>query len=82
MKGNALSPLMGMLKPLAKKYVSEENINRIFDGITSEAADMLGVSDRIGRIAEGLDADLVLFPSDVLDIMQDPVCVMIDGRMV
>ena len=43
---------------------------------------MLGVSDRIGRIAEGLDADLVLFPSDVLDIMQDPVCVMIDGRMV
>lgn len=51
-------------------------------GITSEAADMLGVSDRIGRIAEGLDADLVLFPSDVLDIMQDPVWVMIDGRMV
>lgn len=37
MKGNALSPLMGVLKPLAKKYVSEENINRIFDGITSEA---------------------------------------------
>ena len=51
-------------------------------GITSEAADILGVSDRIGRIAVGLDADLVLFRDDPLDIMNDPVFVMINGKIV
>ena len=50
--------------------------------ITSEAADMLGASDRIGRIAVGLDADLALFPDDPLDMMQDPEWVMIGGSMV
>ena len=50
--------------------------------ITSEAADMLGVADRIGRIDVGLDADLVLFPEDPLDAMQDPEWVMIGGRIV
>ncbi len=50
--------------------------------ITSEAADILGVSDRIGRIAVGLDADLVLFRDDPLNIMNDPVFVMINGQIV
>ena len=49
--------------------------------ITSEAADILGVSDRIGRIETGLDADLVLFRDDPLDIMNDPVFVMINGKI-
>ncbi|HAJ98343.1 MAG TPA: amidohydrolase [Ruminococcus sp.] len=50
--------------------------------ITSEAADILGVSDRIGRIQAGLDADLVLFADDPLDIMNDPVFTMINGKIV
>jgi len=50
--------------------------------MTSEAADMIGADDRIGRIAVGLDADFVLFPDDPLDIMQDPAWVMIDGHIV
>ncbi len=50
--------------------------------ITSEAADILGVEDRIGRIEVGLDADLVLFADDPLNVMNDPVWVMIDGVMV
>ncbi len=49
--------------------------------ITSEAADILGVSDRIGRIAEGLDADLVLFADDPLNVMNDPVWVMMNGKI-
>ena len=49
--------------------------------ITSEAADILGVSDRIGRIETGLDADLVLFRDDPLDIMNAPVFVMINGKI-
>ncbi|MDE5753084.1 MAG: amidohydrolase [Oscillospiraceae bacterium] len=50
--------------------------------LTSEPADMLGVSDRIGRIAVGLDADLVLFADDPLDVMQDPEWVMINGKII
>ena len=50
--------------------------------ITSEAADIIGASERIGRIAVGLDADLVLFKDDPLDLMQDPVWVMIDGHFI
>ena len=50
--------------------------------ITSEAADLLGAEDRIGRIAVGLDADLVLFPTDVLNVMEDPAWVMIGGQIV
>ncbi|MBQ8078672.1 MAG: amidohydrolase family protein, partial [Oscillospiraceae bacterium] len=50
--------------------------------ITSEAADLLGAEDRIGRIAAGLDADLVLFPTDVLNVMEDPAWVMIGGQIV
>jgi len=49
--------------------------------ITAEAADILGVSERIGRIAVGLDADLVLFAEDPLNVMNDPVWVMIDGKI-
>ncbi len=50
--------------------------------MTSEAAEILGVSDRIGRIETGLDADLVLFADDPLDVMSDPEWVMINGVIV
>lgn len=49
--------------------------------MTSEPADILGVADRIGRIAVGLDADLVLFAEDPLNVMQCPEWVMIDGKI-
>lgn len=50
--------------------------------MTSEAAEILGVSDRIGRIETGLDADLVLFADDPLNVMSDPEWVMINGAIV
>ncbi len=50
--------------------------------MTSEAAEILGVSDRIGRIEVGLDADLVLFADDPLNVMSDPEWVMINGTIV
>lgn len=34
----ALSPLMGVLKPLAKKYITRENVDQVFDALTAEAA--------------------------------------------
>ena len=50
--------------------------------LTSEPADMLGVADKIGRIAVCLDADLVLFKDDPLNIMNDPSWVMINGKII
>lgn len=50
--------------------------------ITSEAAEILDVSDKIGRIEVGLDADLVLFEGDPLDVQSQPEWVMIGGKIV
>lgn len=48
--------------------------------ITRGAAEILGVEDRMGSIAPGLDADLQLYRRDPLDLREDPWYVMIDGR--
>ena len=50
--------------------------------ITVNPAEMLGVSDQIGCIRKGADADLVLMSGDPLDIMSEPLMVMIDGKIV
>jgi imidazolonepropionase-like amidohydrolase len=50
--------------------------------ITSAPAEFLGVSDRIGSIAEGRDADLVIFSGDPLDLRSRVLAVYIDGRRV
>lgn len=50
--------------------------------ITVNPAEMLGVSDQIGCIKKGADADLVLMSGDPLDIMSEPLMVMIDGKIV
>lgn len=41
--------------------------DRILSALTSDAADMLGVGDRLGRIAVGRPADLVVFAGEPLD---------------
>ncbi|MGN0621231.1 MAG: amidohydrolase [Porcipelethomonas sp.] len=52
------------------------------EAITSNAADAAGISDRTGRIKEGLDADLQLYHNDPLDFMSEPALVLIDGKAV
>ncbi|TWT22698.1 amidohydrolase family protein [Luteimonas marina] len=47
--------------------------------ITSNAAQALGLGDRIGRIARGYGADLVLWSGDPLSVRSRPRLVMIDG---
>lgn len=49
--------------------------------ITSEAAKILGLADRIGSLAVGLDADLVVWSEEPLAISARPELVMIDGRI-
>lgn len=48
--------------------------------ITINAAEILGAADRIGSVAVGKDADLVLFSGDPLDITVTPDVVIIGGK--
>ena len=50
--------------------------------ITSAPAEFLGASDRIGSIAEGRDADVVIFSGDPLDLRSRVLAVYVDGRRV
>lgn len=52
---------------------------------TLNGAEMLGIDDRTGRIAEGFEADLVVIPANPLTAtiqVQDPLVVVTDGRLV
>lgn len=54
-----------------------------FKAITINAAEILGIDDRVGSIEEGKDADLVLFGSNPLrDIGSRVLLTMIDGKVV
>lgn len=50
--------------------------------ITINPAEHVGVSDRVGSIEVGKDADLVLVRGDVMDISGEVVLVLIDGQRV
>ena len=43
---------------------------------------MAGLSDRLGSIEVGKDADLLLFPGDPIDPRFRPSLVMINGQVV
>ncbi len=53
-----------------------------FGALTSGAADLAGIGDRVGRIREGLDADLVLWSGDPVDAGSRVQAVWIDGKKV
>ena len=52
---------------------------------TTRAADLLGVADRTGRLAPGLEADLIVLernPLDDIGVVQDVLMVVSDGRVI
>lgn len=57
---------------------------KAIEAITSAAADIAGIGDRVGRIAEGYDADLQLYAPDIDPLSLDavPEWVMINGVIV
>ncbi len=50
--------------------------------ISSEAAEIAGISDRVGEIAVGMDADMFLADGDPLDLMTNVKMTVINGRIV
>jgi imidazolonepropionase-like amidohydrolase len=50
--------------------------------VTVNPAEILGVSDRIGSLAPGKDADVVVWSGDPLDIYQRPEQVYVNGEKV
>ncbi len=52
------------------------------EAITCNSAKILGVDDRIGIIKEGMDADLVLFDGDPLNIYSNVLKTIINGKIV
>lgn len=50
--------------------------------LTVDAARIAGVEDRVGRIAAGLDADLVVWSGDPLDLTSSVQSVYVGGRRV
>lgn len=59
--------------------VSQEDALR---AVTSAPAEMLGVSDRIGSVEEGKDADLVVLMGEPLDSLSKVEMVLIKGKKV
>jgi imidazolonepropionase-like amidohydrolase len=52
------------------------------ESVTSKAAEILGVSDRVGSLGEGKDADLVVLDGEPLDTLSKVEMVFIDGKTV
>jgi imidazolonepropionase-like amidohydrolase len=50
--------------------------------LTKAPAEMLGISNRVGSLAEGKDADLVLFDGDPLEYTTHISSVIVDGKVV
>ena len=52
------------------------------EAITCTAAEIAGISDRVGSVKAGLDADLTLFSGDPLDVMVSPDMVICGGKII
>ena len=50
--------------------------------VTLNPAEIMGVADRIGSLAPGKDADVVIWSGDPLDIYQRPLQVFMNGTRV
>lgn len=55
---------------------------RALYAITAGAADIMGLNGRVGRLAPGSDADLVVWSGPPLSTAARPLRVMVDGRWV
>ena len=55
---------------------------RALEAVTINPARVMGVEDRVGNLAAGKDADLVIWKDKPFVVIQDPVAVFINGERV
>ncbi|MBQ8932226.1 MAG: amidohydrolase family protein, partial [Ruminiclostridium sp.] len=58
------------------------SVEEALKAITINAAEIGGIADRVGSIAVGKDADLVIFEGDPLSAVNEPYMVIIDGKII
>lgn len=70
--------------PLMAAYAVSEGLSptRAIEALTSGAAKMMSISDRVGRLAPGMDADVLLLDGDPLDLGTQVQRVWVGGREV
>ena len=70
--------------PLCAGLAAKEGLGRdaALRAITIDAAIIAGISERVGSIVPGKDADLVLYDGDPLEISGTAVCTIINGNVV
>lgn len=56
--------------------------HKALEALTIASARLNGIEDRVGSLAPGKDADLVIWDGPLFDIMTRPSLVMIDGEVV
>ena len=65
---------------IAAKYGMDKNT--ALRSITRNAAEILGVSNRLGSIQKGKDADLIILNGDPLELTSTVIAVIINGNIV
>ena len=70
--------------PLCAAVAAREGLPKsaALQAITINAAEILGIADRVGSLSPGKDADLVVWSGDPIDVGSRVEMVMIDGNMV
>ena len=70
--------------PLCAGLAAKEGLSKelALRSITIDAANILGVSDKVGSIEIGKDADLVIFDGDPLEITGNALCTIINGKVI
>jgi imidazolonepropionase-like amidohydrolase len=71
------------LRPVAI-FVASEGLDKLeaLKCITLRGAEILGCDNRLGKVAEGYDADLVIYSGDPLDMMTKVIATIINGEIV
>lgn len=68
-----LSLIMAVKGGLARDYALKL--------VTINPAEIMGVADRVGSLAPGKDADVVIWSGDPLDVYEHPEQVYVNGRL-
>ena len=72
------------LLPLQVSYAVREGWNSrlALRSMTSIPAEQFGISDRVGTIEKGKDADLVILSGEPFSVAASVMAVMVDGKLV